>query len=217
MTDSLTNPSVSLVSADTPSAPPEAPAFWEHFYQSNELPWDLGEPAPPFVDFLAATTPETLPRGRMVVLGAGAGHDAALFAQAGFEVVGLDYATGAVERATARYGQWAHFELADIFELPADWNQTADYVLEHTCFCAIPPSRRTEYVQTAHRLLKPNGILIGLFWAHSNEGGPPYKTDEAELRQLFEPFFTFETMIIPPRSVERRQGEERLAVLRRKA
>lgn len=192
----------------------EMPEFWEGRYRENVTPWDLGQPAPPFATLIRERREEFLP-GKMAVLGAGAGHDAAFFGQNGFEVVGFDYAEGAIERATARYGQWVNFVQANIFEIPEAYRGTFDYVLEHTCFCAIPMERRRDYVEAARRLLKPEGRLIGLFWCHQEEGGPPFKTDRQELETLFSPYFRFESVTVPESSAEGRRGQELLCILRR--
>lgn len=195
--------------------PSESPAFWEHFYQSGELPWDIGEPAPPFVEMLTVQKEHPIDSGRMAVLGSGAGHDAAFFGKNGFEVIGFDYAPSAIERSTQQYGQWAQFVQADIFNIPKEYWGTFDFVLEHTCFSALHPRVREQYVQTVHQLLKPSGKLLGLFWAFKAEGGPPFKTDALELSALFSPAFMFDCMFTPDSSVERRKGEELLCLMHR--
>lgn len=192
----------------------EHPEFWESRYRENQMPWDLDEPAPPFVTLLKETLHD-LPPGKMAVLGSGSGHDAALFAQHGFEVTGFDFATGAVARAQARYGKIATFVEADIFSLPPEYTHTFDYVLEHTCFCAIHPSKRFAYVEAVKRLLKPQGQFLALFWMHQEWGGPPFKTTETEVRSLFEPTFDIQWHISAPNSIERRAGEEWLYLMQK--
>jgi methyl halide transferase len=74
----------------------------------------------------------------------------------------------------------------DIFTLPEILNNTFDYVLEYTCFCAIDPKRRAEYADLVACLLKPNGIYIDLaFPLDEREGGPPFAVTEAEIFELF--------------------------------
>lgn len=59
--------------------------------------------------------------------------------------------------------------------------------MEHTCFCAIDPGLREDYIGTACRLLAPGGWLLGLFCCHRQPGSPPWGSDtelvEAQLRQ----------------------------------
>ena len=74
--------------------------------------------------------------------------------------------------------------MADLFELgrtPARY----DLIAEHTCFCAIDPLRRDEYVDQVAAALVPGGALVGLFYAHGRPGGPPFTVDADELRARF--------------------------------
>lgn len=183
--------------------------FWENRYQEGTARWDLGQAAPPFVSLLDG---EDAPgAGRIAVLGAGRGQDALLFAERGFEVVGFDFAPSAIADANQlaqMRGLAARFLQRDIFRLSPEFDGQFDYVLEHTCFCAIDPSQREEYVQVVKRLLRPGGELIALFWAHDRPGGPPFGTSLAELRSRFEPTFTITAIERPGNSVEGRQNEE---------
>jgi methyl halide transferase len=191
--------------------------FWQGRYETGDTPWDLGGPSSHLVELLSRK-PDFLKPGKMAVFGAGRGHDAALFAQSGLEVVGFDYAPGAVESARQQYGNLLAFEQADIFSLadPADPRAGQfDYILEHTCFCAIHPRERELYRASVLNLLKPGGYLIGIFWEHSDPDGPPYSTTLADLAQYFGLEFT--TMLNEEKKpVSDREGVERLVVLRRK-
>lgn len=191
--------------------------FWQDRYATGNTPWDLGGPSPHF-EALLARQPAFLTPGKMAVFGAGRGHDAALFAKAGFDVVGFDYAPGAIESARQRYGSLVQFEQADIFALAdpgSPWAKQFDYILEHTCFCAIHPKEREAYVQSVLNLLKPGGLIIGVFWEHADEDGPPFSTTEADLQERFGSDFD----MISNESrmpVSDRGGIERLVILRRK-
>jgi SAM-dependent methyltransferase len=148
----------------------------------------------------------------MAVLGCGRGHDAGFFGQKGFDVIGFDFVPQAIEAAKARYGQWASFEQADIFQLDPKYTHQFDYVLEYTCFCAIRPTQRQAYVQTVSSLLKTGGKLLGLFWIHPQTGGPPYSTSEKELLDLFSPAFEVAQLSLAQNSWGDRQGEEYLGL-----
>ena len=194
------------------SAQTLTPSFWENRYQAGTARWDLGEAAPPFESLLnAADAPQP---GRMLVLGMGRGHDALLFASHGFEVVGVDFAPSAVAAAAIaaqEQGLTAKFLQRDIFELADEFANGFDYVLEHTCFCAIAPAQRRAYTQLVHTLLRPGGQLIALFWAHNRPGGPPFGCDLEEIHDLFEPGFEMRSLDRPLNSVVSRQHEEYLA------
>ena len=192
------------------------PEFWENIYQHQESPgWDLGQPAPPFVSLLTGDSPP--PPGKIVVLGCGTGYEVALFVAHGFDVVGVDFAPSAIQDAKQRLqGANLKAELLqrDIFDLPNEYQSHFDYVLEHTCFCAINPTRRPEYVRMVQTILKPTSAFIALFFALPPDGRPPFGTTEGEIRSLFEPAFEISALHIPPDSVERRQGKELFSIMK---
>ncbi len=192
------------------------PEFWESHYASQVMPWDLAEPSPPFVQLMKERG-DDFPQGKLAVLGSGQGHDAGFFGKLGFDVTGFDYAQGAVALAQDKYGEWARFEWMDIFKIPDSYNATFDYILEHTCLCALHPDLRQDYADLVYRLLKPNGRLMALFFAHEQEGGPPYRITEAEILELFLPQrFELDSLKRTPYSHESRKGLEYLGVFRRK-
>ena len=159
---------------------------WEADYARHTDGWDLGGPTPVFEHLLST---RQLPPGRMIVLGAGRGHDARLFARHGFQVIAVDFASQAVQEMHRLADPAAPVEILqqDIFTLPETLEHSFDYVLEYTCFCAIDPVRRPEYADLVTRLLKPNGLYIDLaFPLDGREGGPPFAVTETEIFDLFE-------------------------------
>ncbi len=195
----------------------ESPSFWEQRYQEGTTRWDIGQPAPAFVNLL--NSPGAPADGRVAVLGCGRGYEALLFASRGFEVVGFDFAPSAIAAATrlARdAGISARFLQRDIFDLVDEFTGYFDFVVEHTCFCAILPEKRPEYVRLVHSLLRPGGILIGLFFTHSRAGGPPFGVTPAEIEKYFSGYFDILSLEPPAESVPARQGEEHFALFRRK-
>jgi SAM-dependent methyltransferase len=194
------------------------PAFWETMYAAGREPWELGGPAPPLVSFLER---QALPHGRVAVLGCGRGHDVRLFARHGYETWGFDFSAAAIEAARRLTGPRdgaAQFEHLDIFDLPAQYPTFFDGVWEYTCFCAIDPPRRAEYVELVRRILKPSGWLLALFFPLWNgSGGPPFPVSKAEVRRLLEPHFSFEGAWVPTDSAKGRQGAEWLVLMRAKS
>ena len=193
--------------------------YWENRYIEGKTGWDLGQAAPPFVSLL--NSPAAPKAGKIAVLGSGSGYDALLFAQRGFEVIGFDFAPSAIALArsqsfaastalTQNSGIFAQFLQRNIFDLPAEFPYYFDYVLEHTCFCAIEPSLRPAYVNLVKSLLKPSGELIALFWAHNQPGGPPFGVTTAEIHQYFEPYFKINSLTLTNNSVPQRQEQEYL-------
>jgi SAM-dependent methyltransferase len=193
-------------------------AAWENRYQENQDRWDLGCPAPPFIHLLAS---DQAPKpGRMAVLGCGSGQDAMLFSTARFDVTGFDFAPSAIARANtialARKLN-AQFLQRNIFELEAEFLHSFDYVLEHTCFCAIEPTLRLQYVQVVKNLLCPNGQLIALFYTHSRLDGPPFAVKPQAILDSFSPYFDVILFKAAKDSIVRRKGEEHLAIFQVKS
>ena len=88
-------------------------------------------------------------------------------------------------------------------------------MLEHTFFCAISPTKRREYVETAKRILKPGGYLIGLFYETNEDGGPPFNTRHEDIEKLFSDSFIIESLSKTSHSAEQRRDKEWLAILKK--
>lgn len=193
-----------------------APAFWQELYDQGRDGWDLGG-AHPSLAHLVDTTP---PRpGRVAVPGCGRGHDALYLARRGYDVVGFDFADTAIREARARAraaGVQAAFEQRDLFTLTRDYERAFDGVWEHTCFCAIDPRRRGEYVETIVRILRPGGWFLACFFPMRSYGsGPPFPIARGEVRGLLATRFRIERAFAPPRPVGRRAGQEWLVLATR--
>jgi len=181
---------------------------WEQRYQSHDMPWEKGEPSPGLVDFLA--THPKLPRGTVCVPGCGTGHDARVFASAGFTTFGFDIAPSAIQiskERTAAAGLKATFQLGDF--LRDEPPQLFDLIFEHTLFCAIDPGERELYVQAALRWLKPGGDYLAVNYLIPDTEGPPFGTTRDELWRRFSPHFELREEYVP-RSYPNRTGLELL-------
>lgn len=193
------------------------PDYWNDLYIARETGWDKGRAAPPIVRLLdEGLVPDG---GTLVVFGAGRGHDALYAARVGLEVTAVDFAEEAANhtRASARAAQLDLEVLEEnVFALPTLRPHAFDAALEHTAFCAIDPTRRPDYVEMVHAVLRPGGLFFGLFYAHGRPGGPPFATTEDEIRELYEPRFTVERLKIADDSFPSRSGEELEFVFRRK-
>jgi SAM-dependent methyltransferase len=106
----------------------------------------------------------------------------------------------------------------DLFTLPHKLDGTFDYVLEYTCYCAIDPKRRTEFVDLVARLLRPGGLYISLaFPLTQQKGGPPFAVTVSELMDLFrERGFELVEREQPSDSVPRRRDAEELLMFQKK-
>lgn len=198
---------------------------WEAAYQNAQTPWDKGVSAP----ILPAVFARGVLSGRVLVPGCGRGHDARWIAEAGgLEVVGLDLAPSAVAEATRAVAEAVRltgksgpaFQLGDLFALGPEWAASFDSVWEHTCFCAISPGRRSDYVSAMAGVLRTGGILAGVFFLNPamdpGEEGPPFPVSIAELEGLFSGRFEKVMEWAPEVSYEGREGREWVMVWRRR-
>ncbi len=190
-----------------------SPDKWEADYERGTDGWDLGGPTPVFRRLL---TSKQFTPGRLIVLGAGRGHDARAYARQGFQVTAVDFSPYVVGEMHKLAAPDAPVEIlqADIFTLPHTLNETFDYVLEYTCFCAIDPARRAEYADLVARLLKPGGRYLDLaFPLDGRPGGPPFAVTVEEILTLFEARgFKLVQRERPIDSVKPRRGAEELLI-----
>ncbi|MZH02594.1 MAG: methyltransferase domain-containing protein [Nitrospinae bacterium] len=193
-----------------------SPQDWQDHYESNDLGWDLGQVAPPFVKLWEEGK---LPMGNVLVPGCGRGHEVVFLAENGFEVTAVDFSRGAVtylERALEERNLNGRVLHQDFFGMDNSHDGIYDLVLEQTFFCAISPRKRQDYVQNVTRLLKPRGILVGLFYHTDKEGGPPYNTTREDIERIFSVNFEIQELDKTSLSHEQRKDKEWLGILKKK-
>ena len=194
-----------------------SPSFWEENYRSGRTGWDLGMPTPVFQRLAESGK---FPPGKMLVICAGRGYDARLFARLGFNVTAVDFAEEAVKEMQTLVEPDISMEVmqADLFDLPVFMSEEFDYILEYTCFCAIDPQRRADYIHSVSSLLKTGGIYIALaFPIGGRTGGPPFVVTPDELVEpLGERGFELILREVPEDSVPGREGIEELLILKKK-
>ena len=199
---------------DTPKV--EKSVYWSDVYVKEGTPrWDLAAPSPVLVDMLPRLK---LPKSRILVLGCGEGHDAALFAEAGHVVTAVDFSQEGLKRGKEKYGHLPNliFHESNIFDLPTEWNNSFDLVVEHTCYCAIPPDQRNEMVRLWRRMLHEQGQIMAVFFVMEKRIGPPFGTTEWEVRKQLDKYFHFLFWSRWRLSIESRQGRELFVLAKKK-
>jgi SAM-dependent methyltransferase len=187
---------------------------WNRRYVEGDTPWDKCAAHPAIETALA----QAAFSGRILVPGCGTGHDVRALAARGLEVTGLDIAPLALEKARtyAAVGGEKYF-LGDLFDLPEGFANAFDGVFEHTCFCAIDPERRADYVDAVAVALKPGGRLLSVFFLNpDNDGeGPPFGCTAKEIDGLFASRFRLleEDSELP--TFPEREGRELLRLFQR--
>ena len=190
--------------------------FWEDIYLENDTGWDL-KGVTPFFDSIS----NELIQGKVCILGCGRGYDAIMFAEKGFDVTAVDFATTPISELNKLAIQKSVIITTvqdDIFSLVEKFPDTFDYVIEQTCFCAIDPNRRKEYETLVRTILKPDGKLVGLWFPldkSQEEGGPPFGTTIYEVKSIFNSGWKIEKENFPSQSVEPRKGREKLIIFKK--
>jgi methyl halide transferase len=192
---------------------------WQRRYEENDTPWDKGLPAPPLVSFLR----EKSISGRVLIPGCGKGHEVRLLgAQRDTSAVGLDISTTAIAQAKALSGLSAEkgnvtFQVGDFFNLGPDLKNAFDWIVEHTCFCAIEPQQRPDYVLAASAALRDGGKFFGIFYLTPNvESGPPFEVSRAELSRQFDPHFKLLEEWVPTDAFPGREGRELVRLMQKR-
>ena len=190
-----------------PKEDPAGPAFWEKRYREQFTPWDAGrvpERTRAFVGSLASRT-------RVLIPGCGSAHEALAFAEAGHDVVAVDFSAAAIDAARAVLGEWAHcLREGDVFGM--DFGGPFDVVYERAFLCALPRHLWPRYVERMAEVLRPDGMLAGYFFWNDSERGPPFGLKPGELETLMGSAFrrTVDTRVDD--SIAVFQGKERWQV-----
>ena len=143
---------------------------WNESYASGELPWDTGQPEPLLVEFV---TSGRIRPSRTLEIGAGTGTNALWLAERGFEVLGIDVAPLAIERAVAKLdGRDFDCRFAALDFLAADLPAGPfEFVFDRGCFHVFDePEERARFAAQVAAALVPGGLWLSL--VGSTEGGP---------------------------------------------
>ncbi|MFC5862160.1 class I SAM-dependent methyltransferase [Acidicapsa dinghuensis] len=143
---------------------------WNESYASGELPWDTGEPEPLLIEFV---TSGRIQPSLTLEVGAGTGTNALWMAERGFNVLGIDVAPLAVERATQKLDGRAldcRFQTLD-FLTGAPPEDSFEFVFDRGCLHVFDePEERGHFAARIGTTLAPGGLWLSLIG--STEGGP---------------------------------------------
>lgn len=178
--------------------------YWNNRYTENSTGWDLGQPSPAIQAYFDHVEDKSL---KILIPGAGNGHDVIALYEKGFKNVHLlDYAEKPVNDFLDRYPNFPKKQthLEDFFQHEGKY----DIVVEQTLFCAIDPLLRENYAEKASSLLSTNGKLIGVLFNRPFEGGPPFGGSKEEYELCFSKSFSHLIMEECYNSIEPRKGSE---------
>ena len=180
--------------------------YWEERYRENKLGWDIGAVSTPIKAYIDQLKDNSL---KILIPGAGKGYEAQYAHQRGFRnTYVVDIASQPlkhIKRACPDFPS-AHLLEADFFEME---ESDFDLVLEQTFFCALTPELRMPYMEKMYEILKPGGILAGLFFDFPlTDSGPPFGGSIEEYQSLFQKRFKIHKLERAYNSIPPRQGNE---------
>lgn len=180
---------------------------WDDRYKNQDTGWDLGAPAVPIMHMIKELK---LLKSRILILGAGKGHEALALAEQGHSVTAVDISVTAGKEFFAKHGRINNLTwvTADFFKLPEDFYGQFDLFIEHTCFCAVDYVDREKLTKVWKRCLAPRGALLGLFFIMDKESGPPFGATEWEIRQRLKKDYRILYWHRPTNSHPARAGRE---------
>lgn len=187
--------------------------YWNNRYLNNDFGWDIGYASTPLKEyFLQLKNKEA----SILIPGAGNGYEAELLVELGFRnVTILDFAMAPLEAIKKRMPDFPEKQLlqADFFDLEGQY----DLIIEQTFFCALAPDLREKYVEQMHRLLKPDGKLVGLLFNDvMNTDSPPFGGNSEEYLDLFSGRFNIIVMEASYNSIKPRMGKELFVIMQPK-
>lgn len=197
---------------------PSQPGFWDERFAAGFTPWESADVPPALKRWLDTGGPAM--GSRVLVPGCGSAMEVGLLAARGVDVLAIDYSPVAVERARRQVPALAdRIRLADFFSLEAE---PFDCIVERAFLAALPPRLWPSWAGSCARLLRPGGVLAGLFFvdeaAADPRRGPPFAVTPAELRGLLGAAFdpVADEAVAAPESAPVFAGRERWQVWRRR-
>jgi len=190
-----------------PKEDPAGPAFWEKRYREQVMPWDAGRVPDMTLAFIAGLAP----RSRVLIPGCGTAYDARAFAEAGHDVVAVDFSEAALDAARAVLGEWAQcLRFGDFFTM--DLGSPFDVVYERAFLCALPRRVWPRYAPRVAEVLRPAGALAGFFFWNDSDRGPPFGLRAGELEEVLGAAFHRTVDVAVTDSIPVFQGKERWQV-----
>ncbi|MGQ9566360.1 MAG: class I SAM-dependent methyltransferase [Candidatus Bathyarchaeales archaeon] len=156
------------------------------------LPWELGKPRKVLVDLVEKGR---LKPAKVLDVCCGAGTNGVYLAEKGFDVVGIDISSKAVEYARKKaeqVGVKAKFMVQNFLELPFK-DEEFDFVFDMGCFHHVKIKDRTIFIKGVHRVLKKCGSYLLVCFSYRNGSAWNHFTRE-QLVKLFSDYFKIETI-----------------------
>jgi SAM-dependent methyltransferase len=178
--------------------------YWTNRYEVGQIGWDLKNVSPPLKEYIDQLQDKDL---RILIPGAGYGHEVIYLYQKGFKHVHyLDFSPAPSKYFKKMLPDFPDSQLfcEDFFKHAGEY----DLIFEQTMFCAFDPELRDDYVKKVNELLVNGGKLVGLLFNRDFDSGPPFGGTKEEYVRRFESYFSICKMDACYNSVDARLGTE---------
>jgi SAM-dependent methyltransferase len=157
---------------------------WDEAYLHGSAPWDIGRPQPAFV----ALDEQGQIVAPVLDSGCGTGENALMLAERGLDVLGIDIAATAIERAQAKAaerGLAVEFVVGDVLKL-ADLGRRFATVVDCALFHTLDDEERGQYVASLAAATVNGGVVHLLCFSDRMPGTlGPRRITQGELRAAF--------------------------------
>jgi SAM-dependent methyltransferase len=198
------NQTMSKASPMPPTFPKHDPAdaaFWDVRFDAAFTPWEQGGAPSLLHDYLLRPPhPHAERKKNVLIPGCGSAQEVALFVEAGWVPLAIDFSPRAVAKAKSELKQYAHYvQEADFFT--EKFATPFDAIYERAFLCALPIRMREPWAKRVAEIVRPGGELFGFFFADSSLKGPPFGISQEELARLLEPAFVLRESKTPEDSI----------------
>ena len=191
--------------------------YWSQRYEAGTTGWNIGYPSTPIKEYADQLTDKNL---KILIPGAGNGYEAEYLFDIGFKNVHvLDVAEIPLTDFKKRNPHFPEAQVmhADFFAHEGSY----DLILEQTFFCSLVPTdeNRSRYFHQMHQLLKPKGILAGLWFDFpltDDMEKRPFGGNKELYLDYLAPYFTVRTFARCYNSIPPRKGNELFGIFERK-
>ncbi|MBI4789545.1 MAG: class I SAM-dependent methyltransferase [Chloroflexi bacterium] len=158
--------------------------FFEFTYRLGKPPWDWGITPPEVVSEVEGGRVRS---GRALDLGCGTGTNAIYLAQHGFQVVGVDFSSKAIDiarRKARTAGVAMDLYVNDVTRLDF-LREPFDFVLDIGCFHGLDRPGRARYAENVARLTQPHGLFMLYAFGPTRVRFQSAGATEDEVKRLF--------------------------------
>ncbi|HUA06353.1 MAG TPA: class I SAM-dependent methyltransferase [Solirubrobacteraceae bacterium] len=139
------------------------PLFEDIYRSAGEdlasIPWATLAPNPTLQEWLNT---QPAPNGApALVVACGLGDDAEELARRGYRVTAFDFSPTAIEQCRRRFpSSPVDYLVADLFDLPTDWTESFDVVVEIRTLQSLPLDDRPQGARAIANTIAPGGRLF---------------------------------------------------------